>query len=136
MIIWDGAERFCRRLNDRRPLLCELLTNHGVLVLGQSDGTGLDFSLGLELDLLLAGFGLDDPGVALGLGKGDLFISLSVGWFADGRLKALLLSLSLQFGHLGLLDDDLLVGLGVRQRAGLARPLPKPHRPRPENRPV
>ena len=47
-------------------------------------------------------------------------VGLGVGRLAHGGLQPLLLALGLELGHLGLLDHDLLGGLGLGLRAGLA----------------
>ena len=65
---------------------------------------------GGQLDLLGLSLGLGDAGVAFGLRQRDLLVGLGVGGLAHQRLKPLLLPLGLEFGHLGLLDHDFLLG--------------------------
>src|SRR5581483_8642458 len=63
-----------------------------------------------------------DAGVALALGQRPLLVRLGVGRLADAGLEALLLPVGLELRLLGLLDDDLLAGGGLRERAGLLGP--------------
>ena len=76
--------------------------------------------LGVELHLLALGFGAGDAGVALASSQRDVLVGLGIGRLAHRGLQSLLLALSLELGHLGLLDDDLLDRLGLGLRAGLA----------------
>ena len=76
----DVAERLGRRLDDRRPLLGQLLADDRVLVLGQGVGPGLD---GLGLGHALGPHGLA-LGQALGLGGVGLGLADAAGGLGPG----------------------------------------------------
>src|SRR6266536_1687417 len=138
----EPGDTLAERLDDRRPVLGELLADHRVLVLREGVGSRLDgvrlgqaarpcrVALGaasrsrrggLALTDLLVGLGAGDAGVALGLGQRGPLVGPGVRGLADGRLEPLLLAVRLQFGDLRLLDDDLLAGGRLGQRAALPR---------------